>query len=796
MKTLSSLSSLICLTLWCTQIFAQTQHTQTVRGQVIDGETLTPLIGANVTIEPSQPLLGTSTDADGTFKIERVSIGRKTLTISYLGYEPLVVPNVLITTGKEVVLQLEMTEALVSMEEIVVSANSEKSTPLNEMAIASARSFSVEETGRYASSLFDPARMAQNFAGVSTTGGTSDLFNEIIVRGNSPRGVQWRLEGIEIPNPNHFGSLGNSGGGISMLSSSLLSSSDFYSGAFPAEFGNATSGAFDLNLRKGNNQKREHSFMLGILGTEVASEGPIGPKGGASYLVNFRYSTLGILQKIGLNPAGDVLPEYGDLSFNVNFPNTKIGQFNLFGLAGKNRAYFDVIPDSSQWEFDDDMYGFNETQLVGTLGLSHKWLLSDRSYLHTVLAASKDQSADDEYFLDSKDSYRSVKEFENNFNNSIYRLSSTYHHKIDAKNNFDIGAIISRHSFDFYARNYFDEGQNFETLLQDTGAATQIQGFLQWKHRVTENWTLTGGLHATYYQLTGHGSIEPRVATKWRLNANQSLHLALGIHSKAEHPVFYFVETTASDTEKTTPNANLDYIKSFHAVFGYDHNFNKDFRFKTEIYYQHLFDVPVDENVGSRESLINTLDIWDVFGAGKAVNEGLGRNMGIDMTLEKNFSRSYYFLVTGSLFDSKFRSRNGQWYDTRFNSRYQTNILAGKEFVGGKTKNRIIGINGKFVLNGGNRITPIDLAASRADNRTVLDLDRFYGVSVGTYYRFDIGFSYKVNRPKMTHSFMLDIQNVTNHLNPLDRYYHQGRQNIMTETHTGLFPVLNYRVEF
>lgn len=796
MKTIISLTQVILLSLLTIYAVAQPIHTQTVRGHIVDGETLMPLIGANIIVQPSEPLLGASTDADGNFKIESVAIGRKTLTISYLGYEPLVVPNILITTGKEVVLQLEMTESLVSMAEIVVKAYDEKSTPLNEMAIASARSFSVEETGRYASSLFDPARMAQNFAGVSTTGGSSDLFNEIIVRGNSPRGVLWKLEGIEIPNPNHFGALGNSGGGISMLSSSLLSSSDFYSGAFPAEFGNATSGAFDLNLRKGNNQKREHSFMLGILGTEVASEGPIGPKGGASYLVNFRYSTLGILQKIGLNPAGDVLPEYGDLSFNFNFPKTKIGQFNIFGLGGKNRAYFDVVADSSQWEFNDDMYGFNERQTVGTIGLSHKLLLNDRSYLHTVMAASTDQSVDDEYYLDAANNYRSVRDFETNFNNKIYRITSTYHQKINAKNTFEIGGIISQHDFDFYARNYFEEGQKFETFLQDTGASTQLQAFAQWKHRVTEDWTITGGIHANYFGLTKNSSIEPRIASKWSLNERQSVHLALGIHSKAEHPVFYLTETTTDEMVRTNPNAKLDYIKSFHAVAGYDHQFSKDFRLKTEVYFQYLYDVPVEDQLDSRASMINTLDIWDVLDAGKAVNDGNGKNIGIDVTLEKNFNKSYYFLVTGSLFDSKFRAKDGRWYNTRFNSQYQTNILAGKEYVSGKKKNRIIGFNGKFVLNGGNRITPINLEASRAESKTVFDNDKFYAASVGTYYRFDVGFSYKVNRKKMTHAFMLDIQNVTNRLNPLERYYSQSRGNIMTEVHTGLFPVLNYRVEF
>ena len=124
------------------------------------------------------------------------------------------------------------------------------------------------------------------------------------------------------------------------------------------------------------------------------------------------------------------------------------------------------------------------------------------------------------------------------------------------------------------------------------------------------------------------------------------------------------------------------------------------------------------------------------------------------------------------------------------------NLLAGKEFVVGKNKNKLLGFNGKVILNGGNRTTPIDLEASRQEGRTVRNLDNFLGSSIGQYYRIDVGISYKINRKKMTHSIMLDIQNVSNRLNPLEEYYNRSTQQIQQEVHTGLFPVLNYRVEF
>jgi len=772
---------------------AQT-HLQTLRGVITDQETLVPLTGANISIEGTS--LGTSADLDGRFEIKDIQIGRHNILITYLGYEPIVMKDVLLTSGKEVVLEISMTESLVQMDEIVVSSESTQSTPLNEMALASARSFSVEETGRYASSLFDPARMAQNFAGVSTTGGSSDLFNEIIVRGNSPRGVLWRLEGIEIPNPNHFGGLGNTGGGISMLSSSLLSSSDFYTGAFPAEFGNATSGAFDLNLRKGNNQKREHAFMLGILGTEVATEGPIGKSGDASYLVNFRYSTLSILKEIGLNPVGDVLPEYGDLSFNIQLPKSKIGKINIFGLAGKNRAYEEAIPDSTQWEDGGDAYEYSETQTVGTVGLSHRYLINDRSYFHTVIAASTDRYNSEEIFLNAEEQYKTTKVEDSRFNNNILRATTNYNLKINARNSIKIGAVASHHAFDFFARDFDEDGEHFTTYLQDTGSAQQFQSYVQWKNRINEKLTIVSGLHANYYALTKRSSIEPRVSLKWQATEKQAISFAAGLHSKPEHPVFYYVSTAEDGETRNLPNRNLDYIKALHLVVGYDHYFSKQLRMKTEFYFQHLFDVPVENTPMSRGSILNVLDVWDILGSDGSIASGRGRNYGVDVTLEKSFSKNYYFLFTGSLFSSEFRTVDKKWYDTRFASKYQVNLLSGKEFKIGRSGNKTIAFNGKLVLNGGNRVTPIDLIASKEKGYTVRDEEQFLSKSIGTYYRLDVGVSYKINRAKTTHSIMLDIQNVSNRLNPLNEYYNARQMQVEFDTHTGLFPVLNYRVEF
>ena len=314
----------VFLLLWSWLPLATTAQTltQTVRGKIIDQEAQSPLLGANVVVLGTDPLLGSSTEADGSFRIERVPVGRHTLKISCIGYEDAQIPELIVGSGKEVVLTIRLTESLTQMEEIVVTAESEKGKPNNELAFISARSFTVEETKRYAASINDPARMALSFAGVAST---DDGSNNIVIRGNSPRGVLWRLEGIEVPNPNHFGEEGASGGGVSMLSVNTLDNSDFYTGAFPAEYGNAASGVFDIKLRKGNSEQKEYALQAGLLGVDFAAEGPFSQNAKASYLVNYRYSTLGILGALGIEVVGDAIPNFQDLTFKVHVPTQRAG---------------------------------------------------------------------------------------------------------------------------------------------------------------------------------------------------------------------------------------------------------------------------------------------------------------------------------------------------------------------------------------------------------------------------------------------------------------------------------------
>ncbi|MFN3939557.1 MAG: carboxypeptidase-like regulatory domain-containing protein, partial [Chitinophagales bacterium] len=361
--------------------------TQTIKGKVIDNQSNETLPGANVIVVGSNPVIGTSTDANGEFKLLNIPVGRVTLQISLIGYEMVVLHNLELTSGKELYVEVGMIEQIILINEVVISASQGKAEAINEMSTVSTRQFSIEESQRFAGARNDVSRMAQNFAGVR---GANDAVNDIVIRGNSPVGLLWRLEGIDIPNPNHFGDFGSTGGPVSMLNNNVLANSDFLTGAFPAEYGNAVSGVFDLRMRKGNNEKHEFLGQIGLNGLELGAEGPFSKNSKASYLINYRYSTLGVMSALGINfGTGTAIPFYQDIAFNLNFPTEKAGILNVWGLGGINEI--DLISSNAADTVDNlyanDVDVFDRSK-IGVIGATHTYLFNNSAYTKFSIAAS------------------------------------------------------------------------------------------------------------------------------------------------------------------------------------------------------------------------------------------------------------------------------------------------------------------------------------------------------------------------------------------------------------------------
>ena len=768
--------------------------TQTVRGKITDAASKAPVVGATVIVLGSNPLNGTTTDAEGNFRLAKVAVGRAALKITYLGYEDIFAKDIIINAGKEVVLDFPMTESFTKLNEVTVKYKRTEDNKVanNEMATVSSRPFSPAETLKYAGSLGDPSRMAANFAGVS---GANDARNDIIVRGNSPASLLWRLDGVNIPNPNHFSSLGTSGGPVSMLNTNLLAKSDFMSGAFPAEYANALGSVFDLRLRKGNDEKHEFLTQIGFNGVEVGAEGPYSKKSKASYLVNYRYSLFGIMSNIGFEIAGT--PYYQDFTFKTDIPVGKKGNLSFWTIGGKSNITFlgkDVDTEKG------DAYGDENTNTrvnfeTGVAALSYEHRFSDKTYGKITLSGSRTyQNFKGDtvlYQAESKTILSEIPQEEAQFTNKKLSLNATINHKINAKNKISGGIIVDLNRFDLsnttlYPSLISQRNTDGETMLS--------QGYVQWKHRFSQNLTLNAGLTALHYELNNKTAIEPRLGLSYVLNDRSTLNLAYGLHSNLQPLLLYFYQTQNANGSYSLTNKDLGFTRSHHIVLGYERNLTENLRLKVETYYQSLFDVPIEKTAGFYSVLVEGAD-FNPINKDNLVNKGTGRNYGIEMTLEKYFSNNYYFLVTGSLFDSKYKGSDGVERNTPFNGHYVFNVLAGKDILIGR-RNNVLSINWKLTSAGGRYVRPINLSASADAQTTVYDDTRAYMQQQDGYFRTDLKIGYKLNRRRMTHELALDLQNLTNSQNIFQQAYNPRVNKIGTAYQQGFLPIPFYRLTF
>jgi len=766
--------------------YSQTLN-QTIRGVITDRESEFTLPGANVVLLSTNPVKGVSTDVNGNFELSNVPVGRHMIKISFLGYEEIVLPNVLVGSAKEVVLKISLVESLVKLKEVVIQGGPVNGEANNDMATVSARSFSMEEASRYAASIDDPARMALSLAGVNSD---DDILNEIVVRGNSPRGLLWRLNGIEIPSPNHFTDVGASGGGISVFSNNMIDNSDFFTAAFPAEYGNALSGVFDINLRKGNQHKAERAFQFGLLGTDVSAEGPLNEENKGSYLINYRYSTLGMLVGLGILDFDDN-NLFQDLSFNFFVPTKKYGNFSLFGIGGLSLSEEFPEKDTAKLDPLEDHFDSKFTSDMGVVGLEHKYFFNSETYIKTVAAITGQRIG---FYADSisPENLSSTRLYEEEMKNTSFRISTYLNKKMDAKNTFRGGVIGSRKYFDLYS-NGRDDDDVFKTFLQNDGYADVWQAYGQWKYKISEDWTLNAGLHGMYFQFNDNYSIEPRFGLRWNFTEGQSLSFGAGLHSRLEDMSTYMARKQKGDGSYFQPNRDLSLTKSIHYVIGYDRMLNEHIHLKTELYYQSLFNVPVENDPNSAVSAINSSAGYttDDF-----VNDGTAYNVGAEITFERFFADRFYYMFTASLFDSKYKAKDGNTYNSRYNANYRFTLLGGKEYEVGKDGKNRLGINLKGIWSGGNRYTPIDLAVSRISGEEETIQGKEFSESVPDYWRIDLTSSYRINRKKVAHIISLQVQNVTNRENIFGYNYNENTELIEEEFQFGLLPILKYRLEF
>lgn len=767
---------------------------QTVKGRVADKASKMEIPGATIVILGTDPVLASVTEIDGKFRIEKVPVGRYDIKVNYIGYRELVLPNVLVTNGKEVDLELEIEENIPTLKEVVVQG-SKKNETLNDMSKVSSRSFSMEEVNRYSGGHGDPSRLVANFAGVSAP---NDSRNDIVVRGNSPTGVLWRIEGLNIPNPNHFSTMGTTGGPVSALNTNILRSSDFMTSAFSPEYGNATAGVFDLGFRNGNSDKKEHMIQLGMFtGLEGMTEGPLNKVKGSSYVIAGRYSFTGLAQSMHMNLGTTATPKYQDLSFKINGEQSKYGKFTLFGLGGSSNINFIHNPNDSMDIYSDPTRDAYSSSKIGLLGLSHFIKVNDKSFVKTIVGVTTSQNAYQQDTINYKDGERPYHVTDLKTSQINYSFNSSFNSKVNARFNYKAGIIGELMNLNLSNIDR-ENTPEWKTIWDDHETTFLVQAYAQGKYALTEKLSLVGGIHSQHLTLNNKTSIEPRFSMSYQMNQKNTLSVGYGWHEQMQPLTLYFYKTQNADGTYTETNRNLGFSRSQHFVMGYDILPASDWRIKSEIYYQLLNNIPVTQYASSF-SAINQGASFAPANQGYLVNKGTGRNYGAELTVEKFFSKGYYSLITGSLYDSKYTASDDIERNTAFNGRYTLNVLAGKEFKFGKDKRHAFTIDTKYTSAGGKYYTPVDLAASQASHKQVVMGDAYtYSQTYPNYNRWDLKLGVRVNSTsrKLSQSFFIDFQNVTNHKNVYGIGYNKKTNDINTAYQSGFLPNFIYRANF
>ncbi len=763
--------------------FAQT-FTETVKGVVFDEETQLPLGNVKIELVQKEHHWVAMSDRDGTFSFEKIPVGRVNLTFELPSYEVGDAMDLLVASGRETDVVIRLVRTSKILDEITINSQKIRGEALNRMATVSSYVLNVEETQKFAGSWDDPTRVATSYPGVIQL---NSGFNSFTVRGNAPVGVLYRLEGIPILNPNHFAEIGSTGGFVTQFSTQLLTTSELFTSAFPAEFGNATTAVFDFKFRNGNKNKREHAARINIFGVDFATEGPFKKGGKASYLINYRYSSLGLLAR-ALN-FETIVPTYQDLSFNLNFPTEKFGTFKLFAIGGLSNLLISAQEDSTQWDGEENRIRRNLGSNSGAIGLVHYLSTSKKGYWHSVVSGSVGEYFNNASFLQNDLSFedREISQY----TDKRITFTTDYNHRFGRRHSNKSGIIATHIDHNYGQAIYSKPIDQLDTIGVTEGSSQIYQAFSQSKFVLSEKWESTVGVHFLHFALNNKLAIEPRVGLTYKPSARSIITLGYGLHSRVEDLSIYFAETLNDQEEIIQPNRNLGFLRSHQGVLRFARMLTSNLKLTAETYFQYLTNVPTDPN--GTFSVQNLLREFPTFALD---NTGEGRNYGLELSLRRFTKKGFYFLLTGALFQSEYKGGDGIWRNTEFNQRFSYNALVGKEIElkPKENKKRLLGLNANLRHSGGTWQNTIDEEQSSIYGWTRYDFDNPYNNRQPALVNFDFTLSLKGIHKNFTGEFSVQIKNVFNQRTVIGQEWDERIQSVKEIRDYGIIPVIGYKV--
>ncbi|AHM58537.1 TonB-dependent receptor plug [Flammeovirgaceae bacterium 311] len=749
------------------------QVTQTIQGQLLQESTGRPVSGAVVVVENVNQRYHTVSDSAGRYRLEEVQPGHYRFSVQHINYTPYLEPELLVEASKSIYRRVMLQETVRALDEVEIAVTLPPA-PLNR------REFTMAQTQRYPATFFDPARLVLSQPGVTQS---NDQANHVIVHGLSPVGIQWRLEGLPILNPNHLGNAGTqrdrasaSGGGVNMLSGQLMANSSFRTGALPSRFGNAVTGVFDINLRPGNIEEREHTLQASLLGIDLATEGPIS-KGSSSYLVNYRYSTVGLLGHMGVDFGGEQI-QFQDLSANLHFNKTPIGQLNLFLLGGTNSNRRSPLEDEALWTEDKDRQQIDYTARLGAVGLTQTASLGNFRWLNGIAYSAMENKREEFWFGPRQPGYlpASVQLYDKHESEQLSAYTRLLH-VFNSRFNSEVGVqLIHRksHVFAYPIMYELSRKNDLKYLL--------TQPYVQAEYAILPELSLQAGVRYSYLNLYDNSQLEPYGMLKWVPSQQQTFQLSYGQQSqiRSDHSLVF---------EKYLVHEISSLINSRYMGLGWGYRLKPHTTITTEVFYQQLSNLAAHNNDVSWNYLSEPY--LPISG------EGSAKTYGIDLSLKRDFYSNWYYLVSTSLFDASYKGTDGVERPTPFNSKWSVSLTGGKEWTKAKTVGeRTWGAHLRIHSRGGYFYTPVDLERSLDQQSEYLDDDNPFSEQLPAYYTVDVRLSHTRQKQGYTRIWSLDIQNITNNRNLGWYYFDYLQQGINAGEQLGIIPVLAYRIQF
>ena len=746
-------------------------------GKIVDALTGEALIAVDVELIGPATKKRTVSDTAGIFSFSNLPADDYVLALRSLGYEELTIAEISINTGVRKKQHFQLMPVQNELQAILVKAPSRNRAS---QSFNSIHTLTVEESFRYPGTFYDPARLATHLPGVIND---NDQANNLIVRGNSPNLLGWYLEDIEIVNPNHLSNAGTlndrstqSGGGVNILSAQMIDNSTFLKSAFPSIYGNALSGVMDMHLRDGAIDRFHFTGQIGLNGIDAAIEGPLKSKYGGSYLINYRYSTLGLLSAMGVD-LGDDQINFQDLSFHVKVDLGPKSSISLFGMGGQSSNHFEGNSDPALWEEFKDRQNIDYRGKMAALGMTFH-----RAQWKTTLAFSGHSNKRNSSLLFAEQQTISFdRDLAEEGRISLHTRNRFF---ILDKGLLDIGLRVNNISFNtLYARDFLD------VVSKSKANAWLLQLYASSRIPVSPNLSILTGLHFSNFTLSNSSALEPRIGLQQWLSTKSKLNLSYGLHSRLPSQSALFIQD-----ENGQDNRDLDFIRSHHLVLGYSRQLSTLSKITAEIYYQHLFNIPI--GIASNQSFA-TINAIDYVAIGDLTSNGNGDNVGIELGYEKYFGNSTYYQINTALFDSKYTGADGIRRNTRYNAKFAINVTGGQEFTWNREqKIKNLGLNIRLYLRGGLWEGPINLAASQAQLTTIYEASSAFTEQLPDFFKIDFRVHYKRVKKKYTSILGLDILNVSNRENIAYYFYNPIDQSVMTKNHLGVIPILSYRIEY